>query len=271
MAQKVKDKEYIIDLPKIQDKRGSLSFLEIGGDIPFDIESVFWTSALAEGHALPKEISNNSEMIIIVLVGTINVSCVENRTYLLDNPSKAIYIPQSSGTSIHVLQSNTICLFITSGNIRLGAQPESCEDHKFCGELTDPLVNFPFWAVDNTSVTVVRNNKDVPFQIKRVFFVYDIPLGQTRGEHAHIHCHEYLVAPFGVFDVDIDDGKDKTIKNLSQSNQGLYLKPGWWSKEYNFSERAVCLALTSDLYSEKDYIRDYSEFKKLNNGKASFL
>ncbi len=112
----------------------------------------------------------------------------------------------------------------------------------------------------NGHITVVTNNTEIPFEIKRVFYLYDIPGGESRGAHAHKECHQLLVAVSGAFEVVIDDGKNKRSIHLNNPKTGLHIVPGIWASEVNFSSGSVCLVLASHPYQEEDYIREYSQY-----------
>jgi dTDP-4-dehydrorhamnose 3,5-epimerase-like enzyme len=110
------------------------------------------------------------------------------------------------------------------------------------------------------SLSVIENTGKFPFEMKRVFYLYDIPAGQVRAKHAHKDLQEILFALTGSLDVVVDDGKNSTKYTLNQANLGIYLPAGLWCELNNFSQDAVCLVLASDIYMEEDYIRDYDEF-----------
>jgi mannose-6-phosphate isomerase-like protein (cupin superfamily) len=112
------------------------------------------------------------------------------------------------------------------------------------------------------SITPVHSNLEIPFDIKRVFYIYDIPGGKSRGAHAHKKCHQFLVAASGAFEVHLDDGNDQTSILLNRPNMGLHIPPGIWASEQNFSSSAICLVLASRDFEENDYIRDYKEYLK---------
>ncbi len=114
-------------------------------------------------------------------------------------------------------------------------------------------------------ITAVNNNVEVPFEINRVFYLYDIPAGEDRGAHAHKECHQFLVAASGSFDVEVDDGANKKVFSLNQPNTGLHVPPGIWAAELNFSSGSICLVLASHPYQENDYIRDYQTFLNYTN------
>ena len=111
------------------------------------------------------------------------------------------------------------------------------------------------------NLTSIQNSIEIPFDIKRIFYLYDIPGGKDRGAHAHLECHQFLIAGSGSFDVLLDDGKSKKLVTLNQPYKGLHIPPGIWASEVNFSSGSICLVLASYRYEERDYIRDYNEFK----------
>lgn len=110
------------------------------------------------------------------------------------------------------------------------------------------------------ALTALESFKDLPFEINRVFYLYDIPGGENRGGHAHKLCHQLLIAASGAFDAKIDDGMRSQVIRLDRPYYGVYVPPGIWAEELNFSSGSICLVLASHAYDESDYIRDYSEF-----------
>ncbi|PZF72044.1 sugar 3,4-ketoisomerase [Taibaiella soli] len=110
------------------------------------------------------------------------------------------------------------------------------------------------------NITPIHNNAELPFEIKRVFYLYDIPGGESRGAHAHKNCHQFLVAASGAFEVLLDDGRTKRQVMLNRPDIGLHIPPGIWASEINFSSGAICLVLASHLYDEADYLRKYEDF-----------
>ena len=119
------------------------------------------------------------------------------------------------------------------------------------------------------NITLIHGNVNVPFDIKRVFYSYDILGGEARGGHAHKVCLEFLIAASGSFEVMLDDGVNKRIVLLNRPFYGLHIPPGIWAAEQGFSSGSICLVLASDLYEKEDYIRDSDDFlqyvKTLNN------
>lgn len=112
------------------------------------------------------------------------------------------------------------------------------------------------------NLTYVYQNVHVPFPINRVFYSYDIPGGESRGAHAHRHCHQFIVAASGSFEVALDDGVNKRTVLLNRPYYGLHVPPGIWAAEQGFSSGSICLVLASEGFGEDDYIRDYDEFLK---------
>ena len=110
------------------------------------------------------------------------------------------------------------------------------------------------------NLTVAYNNEDIPFDVKRVFYSYDIPGGEARGAHAHKKCHQFLVAASGSFEVVLDDGRNKRTVVLNRPFYGLHVPPGIWASEQSFSSGSICLVLASEGYEGDDYIREYKDY-----------
>lgn len=110
------------------------------------------------------------------------------------------------------------------------------------------------------NITIVQNGENQPFDIKRIYYLYDVPSGSERGGHAHKALYQLIVAASGSFDVIVDDSKNKKIIQLNRPNFGLQVVPGIWREIVNFSSGAICLVLASQKYCADDYIRGYDEF-----------
>jgi hypothetical protein len=110
------------------------------------------------------------------------------------------------------------------------------------------------------NMTVLENNINIPFHIKRVYYLYDVPMGSERGGHAHFELEQYVIAASGSFTFELDDGKEKREVFLNHPNKTLHIKPGIWRKMKDFSSGSVCLVLASMEYTEDDYIRDYKDY-----------
>ncbi|WP_020676427.1 sugar 3,4-ketoisomerase [Geopsychrobacter electrodiphilus] len=110
------------------------------------------------------------------------------------------------------------------------------------------------------NLTFIENDKHIPFNIQRVYYLYDVPGGAERGGHAHKGLNQLIIAMSGSFDVLLDDGKEQKRFHLNRSYQGLYVCPMVWRELDNFSSGSVCMVLASNLYDEADYYRDYDEY-----------
>ncbi|MBS0506260.1 MAG: WxcM-like domain-containing protein [Proteobacteria bacterium] len=130
---------------------------------------------------------------------------------------------------------------------------------------TCQMVELPKISDPRGNLTFIESQRHIPFGIKRVYYLYDVPQGSERGGHAHRALHQLLIAVTGSFDVHLDDGRQKKIVHLNRSFQGLYVCPMIWREIDNFSSGAVCMVLASAYYDESDYYRDYSEFSKAAN------
>ncbi len=118
---------------------------------------------------------------------------------------------------------------------------------------------------DKGNISVVENVKTIPFEIKRVYYLYDVPGGESRGGHAHRELRQLIVAASGSFDVTLDDGNVKRTFSLNRPYQGLLVVPGIWRELNNFSSGSVCLVLASQIYDEEDYLREYIDFIEYKN------
>lgn len=119
------------------------------------------------------------------------------------------------------------------------------------------------------NITPLHNSLEVPFDVKRVFYLYDVPGGESRGAHAHKQCHQFLIAASGSFEILLNDGKVQRLVQLNRPYLGLHIPPMIWASEINFSSGAICLVLASHVYDENDYIRQYEDFLFIRNGNGA--
>lgn len=129
-----------------------------------------------------------------------------------------------------------------------------------CSFIELPKDSFP-----QGNLTYIYNNVHLPFEVKRVFYSYDIPGGESRGAHAHKECHQFLIAASGAFEVLLDDGVNKRTVLLNRPFYGLHVPPMIWASEQGFSSGSICLVLASHGYEKEDYIREYDEYLKIKS------
>ncbi len=125
------------------------------------------------------------------------------------------------------------------------------------------IIELPKISDPRGNLTVCEQERNVPFEVKRIYWTYDVPGGGSRGGHAHKEIYEFLVATSGSFHVTLDNGKEKKTFMLNHPWEGLLIYPGVWRTLDDFSSGSVCMVLASDYYDEADYIRNYKEYRKM--------
>ncbi len=129
--------------------------------------------------------------------------------------------------------------------------------------IVNSLIDLPKILDERGNLSFIEYPNNLPFIVKRVYWIYDVPGGEKRGGHAYVNSDELIIAISGSFDVIIDDGYKVNKISLNRSYQGVYIKNKIWRSLDNFSTNSVCLIVSSTSYCDHDYIRDYNEFKKL--------
>lgn len=124
------------------------------------------------------------------------------------------------------------------------------------------LLELPKNHMDKGNITAVNNFQEIPFEVNRVYYLYDVPGGEARGGHAHLELQQLIIAASGSFDLIIDDGKVKRTFHLARPYMGVFMPAGLWRELDNFSSGSICLVLASSPFDESDYIRDYKVFKE---------
>lgn len=277
----------IIQLPKNGDRRGNLSVVEQLRHVPFKIRRAFWIydvpgDAVRGGHAF-----RETEEFIVALSGSFDVVLHDGEkehVFHLNRSYYGLYVPKMLWREMRNFSTNSLALVVASTPYSendyimdfsrfVFEKKNGCEFVKFkelmCATKWNnvkpsvydcSVIGLPKFSFDEGNLTVVSGNENVPFNVKRVFYLYDIPGGEARGAHAHKECHQFLVAASGAFEVVLDDGTDKRTVMLNRPFNGLHIPPGIWASEQGFSSGSVCLVLASDVYKEDDYIRDYKDF-----------
>lgn len=291
----------IIELPKILDDRGNLSFAENNNQIPFEIKRTYWLYDVPGGITRGGHAEKNNEELIIAISGSFEIYVddgKDSKTFTLNRSYYGLYIPKGLWREIKEFSSNAVALefgsihydeddyirnydeFLQYGKVEK-FKSSKVQEFKSLNPLNNlnSLNPVPKYNVfDCTMVeldkhhsnrkgnlTVVENGQTLPFDVKRVYYLYDIPGGENRGAHAHKDLSQLIIAASGSFTVTLDDGKCKRSFFLNRPYQGLYVKPGMWRDLDDFSSGAVCMVLASEVYQKEDYIRDYNEFIEFRN------
>lgn len=283
-------KEVIIELPKVTDRRGNLSFIEAGRHIPFSIKRVYWIYDIPGGQKRGSHAFKKQHEVIIALSGSFDVVLddgKERRQYALNRSYNALYVPNMMWRSLENFSTNALCLVVASESydeddyIRnykqyrkslvteqagaFGFGEDSLKKNikpQYNTVFDCSLIEFPIIKNRAGNIVPVHGGRSIPFDIERVFYIYDIPSGESRGMHAHKNCHEILIATSGSFKVELDDGTNNKTVLLNNPRYGLHIPPGVWATEREYSSGVVCLALASDIYDPEDHIDKYTEFKK---------
>ncbi|MEN6462603.1 MAG: FdtA/QdtA family cupin domain-containing protein [Syntrophomonas sp.] len=284
----------ILDLPKFLDKRGNLSFVEELNHIPFKIMRSYWIYDVPGGESRGGHAYKENQEFIIALSGSLDVILgdgIERKVYSLNRSYKGLYVPNGLWRQMANFSTNSLALVLSSTrydekdyirdfneflNQDLNNKIKTKSESQFALlEDLQRLVPFNTTSVFDCTmielnkhhssrkgnITVVENFKTVPFDVKRIYYLYDIPGGEERGAHAHKRLYQLIFSVSGSFDVVLDDGNVKRTFNLNRSYQGLLVVPGIWRELINFSSGSVCLVLASERYDKDDYIRDYDEFR----------
>ena len=276
-----------IQLPRITDPRGNLSFLEDNNQIPFKIRRVHWIYDVPGGAERGGIAYERTEEFIIAMSGSFDVVIddgKERQVIQLNRSYMGVYVPKGMWRAIENFSTNSIAVIATSTHYD---PTEGIRDYpefkKVAAALISdntkpagrqyPIVNGMFNVYDcniieidkhhsdsKGNISVVENGDTVPFDVKRMYYLYDVPGGVSRGGHAHKELSQFIIAASGSFTVTLDDGKVKRAYTLNRPYQGLLVKPGVWRNLDDFSSGSVCLVLASEKYDESDYIREYDEF-----------
>lgn len=284
----------IIELPKFLDARGNLSFAENFKHVPFEIKRTYWVYDVPGGERRGGHAYKNNEEFIIALSGAFEVTVddgVEKRTFSLNRSYYGLYVPNGLWREMENFSTNAFALELGSSlydpedyirdydaflDYRKNESPSNSSDSS--SKSRAKSAKGPFSVFDCSMVeldkhhserkgnlTVVENGKTLPFDVKRVYYLYDVPGGESRGAHAHKELEQLIIAASGSFTVTLDDGTCKRSFFLNRPYQGLYVKPGMWRDLQDFSSGAVAMVLASDVYLKEDYIRDYISFLSFRN------
>ena len=279
---------YLISLPKFLDERGNLSFFENGSQIPFDIKRVHWIYDVPGGETRGGLAYKETEEFIVAMSGSFDVSVDDGHKvekFSLNRSYMGLYIPKGTWRSIDNFSTNSVAViaasthynptdairdysdfktFITNGAEKdiIPTKDSLCDEPVAIYSVYDcSIVELDrHHSQRKGDISVIENGETVPFDVQRVYYLYDVPGGVERGGHAHKSLYQLVMAVSGSFTVTLNDGKAKRSFTLNRPYQGLLVKPGIWRDLSDFSSGSVCLVLASQKYDPDDYIRDYEDF-----------
>ena len=285
-----------IQLPKIFDDRGNLSFLENQAQIPFEIKRVHWIYDVPGGEERGGIAYKETEEFIVAMSGSFDVvvrDAEHEWKFSLNRSYMGVYVPKGMWRAIENFSTNSIAVIAASTHydpidgIRdynefkdysLKVKGDDISNTKSPASTPYTLHSTPnvkhnvfdcgiieldrHHSARKGDISVVENAETVPFDTKRLYYLYDVPGGVSRGGHAHKGLWQLIIAASGCFTVTLDDGNVKRAYTLNRPYQGLLVKPGIWRELDDFSSGSVCLVLASEKYDEADYIRDYDDFLK---------
>lgn len=287
----------IIELPKYLDARGNLSFAQNNDQIPFEIKRTYWLYDVPGGVARGGHAEIENEELVIALSGSFEIMVDDGecqKTFTLNRSYYGLYIPKGLWREIREFSTNALALEFGSTTYTPNDYIRNYEAFKAYSKAEKlhnvdsrkvmvenmPIHEKKYNVFDSTvieferhhsdrrgNLSVIENGSSFPFDVKRVYYLYDVPGGESRGSHAHRDLEQLIVAASGSFKVTLDDGIYKRTFFLNRPYQGLYVKPGMWRDLEDFSSGAVCMVLASDVYRAEDYIRSYDDFIEYRNNK----
>lgn len=278
----------LINLPQVTDPRGNLTFIEGINHIPFEIKRVFWIYDVPGGETRGGHAYKTTHEFIIALSGSFDVKLDTGnmqKIYSLNRSYYGLYVPAGTWRQMENFSTNSLALVLASNFFNSDDYIRDYNEFKnfdFSNIITKSdfeiknktnyikksnindceLISFDINHRIKGNITVVENNKNIPFGIERVYYLYDIPGGEERGGHAHKKLYQYIVAASGSFDIVLNDGVNEKVFHLNRSYNCLKIVPGIWRELKNFSSGSICLVLASEKYDENDYIRSFDDFVK---------
>jgi dTDP-4-dehydrorhamnose 3,5-epimerase-like enzyme len=264
----------LVSLPQIPEPRGNLTALGELAELPFRIGAVRWFYDMPAGGSWTAGEADLGEAMIVALSGSFDavIGLRGQARVRLSRATTGLLVPAGARWMVDDLSTNSVGLVISSRPNR--AYPLGLDQV----DEAVPVLNRNSTIDDCHTITLPRQRRshgctaralprmDVPFDVTRVYYVYDIPGGATRGGHAHRQVDEVLLAVAGSFDVVLNDGLRMRSSRLDRAHAGIFIPTGIWRELENFSSGAVCLVLASAPYDEADYIRDYDEFRREKHG-----
>lgn len=285
-------KPQLIQLPKFLDDRGNLSFFENENQIPFTIRRVHWIYDVPGGEERGGVAYRTTEEFIVAMSGSFDVIVNDGMwewKFSLNRSYMGVYIPAGTWRCIDNFSTNSVAVIAASTHYDPSDAIRSMDEFQIwvknegVKELKKEELNGLGIERENElkkhsvydcgiieldrhhsqregDISVVENGETVPFDVKRIYYLYDVPGGANRGGHGHKQLEQLILAASGSFTVTLDDGNESRSFMLNRPYQGLLVKPGMWRTLDDFSSGSVCLVLASEKYDAADYIRDYNDF-----------
>ena len=286
----------LIQLPKILDERGNLSFFENDNQLTFAIKRVHWIYDVPGGEERGGLAYKTTEEFVVAMSGSFDVVVDDGKQqyhFSLNRSYMGLYIPAGTWRTITNYSTNAVAVIAASTHydpqdgIRnydkfvSWVKNERVKELKNEGIKENVLSTFNFQLLTcakhtvydcgiitldshhsqrKGDISVIENGETVPFDVKRIYYLYDVPGGESRGSHGHKQLEQLIIAASGAFTVTLDDGNVRRSFTLNRPYQGLLVKPGIWRTLDDFSSGSVCLVLASEKYEAEDYIRDYNDF-----------
>ena len=288
------NKPELIELPKFLDERGNLSFFENENQLPFVIKRVHWIYDVPGGEERGGLAYKETEEFIVAMSGSFDVMVDDGKQqyhFSLNRSHKGVYIPAGTWRTITNYSTNAVAVIAASTHYNPNDAIREYEEfsswvtservnelknegiNEASSNIQSPILNRRYSVYDcgiimldrhhsqrKGDISVIENGDTIPFDVKRIYYLYDVPGGESRGSHGHKHLEQLIIAVSGAFTVTLDDGNVRRSFSLNRPYQGLLVKPGIWRTLDDFSSGSVCLVLASEKYKAEDYIRDYKDF-----------
>jgi hypothetical protein len=261
-----RDGSTLIDLPRFDSSSGSLSFMQVGDHVPFEIDQVSWS-------VNPRDEARSSEAAVVALHGSFQVDMEERdgkRAVWLDRPDRLLHVPATTTWSIRRRSEGSLALVVAPdapdgpwSPLSEGLRPGISVDVNAAESTIDDceVVELPHSGRPSGGTSLLRFDDRAELRIRRLYYITGVPPDRSRGGHAHRALYQFLVAARGAFDVEIGDGVSKRSIRLTRSDRALMLVPGIWRVLHSFSAGSICLVMASQPYDEGDYIRRYRSFR----------